>query len=68
MKQANIQSLVWEDSTRHRTIKPVCHNYWTCVLPTTEAHEPRACAPQQEMYLKWEVHALSPESSAPLHN
>ena len=26
MQGTQFQSLVWEDPTRHRAIKPVCHN------------------------------------------
>ena len=32
MQLAGIWSLVQEDPTCRRKIKPVCHNYWTCVL------------------------------------
>ena len=47
------------------TLEPTSHNYWACVpqllsphATTTEAHEPRAHAPQQEKPLQWEARAL----------
>ena len=46
-------------------LEPGSHNYWACVpqllslrATTTEAHTPRACAPQQEKPPQWEVRAL----------
>ena len=48
--------LVQEDSTCHRAIKPVSHNYW--------AHVPRASAPQEQP-LRSEARALQVESSYP---
>ena len=43
-------------------LEPVSHNYWAHVpqllslhATTTEAHVPRACAPQQEKPLQWEA-------------
>ena len=32
MEVAWIRSLVWEDPTFHRAIKPMCHNSWACAL------------------------------------
>ena len=54
-------------------LEPASHNYWArepqllspCAT-TTEAHAPRACAPQQEKPLQWE--ALAPQQRvAPTH-
>ena len=44
---AQVQSLIRED--------PTCCNPYSA---TTEAHTPRACAPQQEKPLQWEASAL----------
>ena len=49
-----VWSLVQEDSTFCRAVKPVLHNYWVSM--------PRACA-LQEKPLQWESHAPQPESS-----
>ena len=50
-----VRALVWKDPTCNGATKPVSHNYWACMpqllsphATTTEAHAPRACAPQQE--------------------
>ena len=60
MQGIQVWALVREDPTCCGATKPVCHNYWTCALEplshnyqswhitTTEAHAPRARAPQQE--------------------
>ena len=60
MQGTQVRALVREDPTRCGAAKPVCHNYWACALgpvshnywalsaATTEAHTPRARAPQQE--------------------
>ena len=44
--------------------QPMSHNYWARMpqllslhAATTEAHTPRACAPQQEKPLQWEARA-----------
>ena len=46
-------------------LEPVSHNYWarepqllSLRATTTEAHAPRARAPQQEKQLQWEADAL----------
>ena len=36
-RRHRFQSLVQEDPTCHRATKPMCHNYWACIL------EPRSC-------------------------
>ena len=61
-----VQALVWEDPTCHGAAKPMHHNYRACALEpatqllslcaaTTEAHIPRAHAPQQEKPPQWEA-------------
>ena len=35
---------------------------WLEILPTTEAHAPRACVPPQEKPLRWEAQTLQLES------
>ena len=59
MQGTRVRSLVWEYPTCRGATKPMCHNYWACEpqllslrTTTTEAHTPRARAPQ------WEAHAL----------
>ena len=52
-----VRSLAREDATCRRATKPMGHNYWACSATTTEAHTPRARAPQQEKPLQWEVRA-----------
>ena len=64
-----VWALVREDPTCHGVTKPVRHNYWAWALEpaslnywgscttTTEAHAPRACAPQQEKPPQWEARA-----------
>ena len=51
-----VQSLVQEDPTSSGATKPTHHNYRAHTLEpraaTTEAHELRACAPQQEKPLQ----------------
>ena len=61
-----VRSLFWEDSTCCGATKSVSQNYWAWALKpmsqqllsphdaTTEAHVPKACAPQQEQPLQWE--------------
>ena len=49
-----VWSLVQEDSTWCRVIKPGSHNYF--------AHMPTDLALQQEKSCQWEAHALHPES------
>ena len=46
------------------TLEPACHNHWAHMLQllsphaaTTEAHAPRARAPQQEKPPQWEASA-----------
>ena len=53
-----VWSLVREDPTCHGATKPVRHNHWARHAATTEAHTPRARAPQQEKPLQWEAHTL----------
>ena len=60
MQGTRVQALVREDPTCHGATKPVHHNCWACALEpashnyrspcatTTEAHAPRARAPQRE--------------------
>ena len=74
-----VQALVQEDSTCHGATKPVCHNYLSlhsraCEpqllrlrATTTEAHVPRACAPQQEKSPQWEARTLQ-QRVAPAHH
>ena len=57
-----VRALVREDPTYRRATKPVSHNYWArepqLLSPhatTTEAHVPRARAPQQEKPPQWEA-------------
>ena len=61
MQGTRVWALVREDPTCHGATKPV-HNYWACALEpascnywrphatTTEAHTPRAHAPQREAH------------------
>ena len=75
-----VQSLIQEDRTCCGATKPVCHNYWACVLEPRShnywAHVqqllkpacPRAHALQQEKPLWWEACTLQLESSPPHHN
>ena len=70
MQGARVRALVREDPTCRGASKPVHRNYWACalqpashhywahVLPTTEAHMPRARAPQQEKPPQWEAGTL----------
>ena len=70
MQETRVWALVREDPTCRGTTKPVCHNYWACALEptshnywrpratTTEAHAPRARAPQQEKPQQWEACTL----------
>ena len=69
MQGTVVWALVQEDPTCCRATKPVRHNYWACALEavshnywspcttTTEAHMPRAHAPQQEKPPQWEARA-----------
>ena len=69
MQETRVRALGREDPTCRGAIKPVHHNYLTCALEplshnywsphatTTEAHEPRARALQQEKPPQWEAHA-----------
>ena len=45
MQGTQVQALVREDPTCHRATKPVCHNYWACVLEPT-SHNYWAHVPQ----------------------
>ena len=70
MQGTRVRALVREEPTCRGATKPVRHNYWACALEptcrnywspratTTEAHAPRARAPQQEKPLQWEAWAL----------
>ena len=42
-----VRSLVWEDPTRCRAMKPMCHNNWACAL-------------ESGSYNSWRLHALEP--------
>ena len=66
MQGTGVWALVQEDPTCRRATKPMRHNYWDWALQlepqllsppatTTEAHTPRACAPQQEKPPQWEA-------------
>ena len=67
MQGTQVRALVQEDPTCRGATKPVRHNYWACALEpashnywspratTTEAHVPRARAPQQEKLPQWEA-------------
>ena len=62
MQGTRVWALVWEDPTCRGATKPVRHNYWAHVpqllsprATTTEAHKPRAHAPQQEKPPQWEA-------------
>ena len=65
MQGTLVSSLVLEDSICWGATKPVSHNYWTCLrspwLAITEAHMPRASAPEQEKPVWWEAGAASLE-------
>ena len=75
-----VRSLVREDLTCRRATKPMRHNYWACSLEpachnywslratTTEAHMPRARAPQQEKPPQWEAHAPQRRVAPAHHN
>ena len=78
MQGTRVRALGQEDPTCRRATKPMHHNYWACALElashnywsphatTTEAHVPRAHAPQQEKPLQWE--ACAPQRGvAPTH-
>ena len=56
------------------TLEPTSHKYWaresqvlSTRATTTEAHVPRACAPQQEKPPQWEARALQ-RGAAPAHH
>ena len=58
-----VRVLVQEDPTYCGATKPISHNYWArepqLLIPcatTTEAHMPRAHAPQQKKSSQWEAH------------
>ena len=57
-----VRSLVWEDSTCLRAVKPVSHNYWAWVLQLLKPTYPTACALQWEKHLQWE--ACTPQQSS----
>ena len=56
MQEAWVQSRVWEDSTLSGAIKACEPQLVSPGAVTTEAHEPRVCAPQQEKPQKWKAH------------
>ena len=83
MQETWVWSLFWEDPTRsliledptlHRTVKPKCHNYWACALdPGSHNYwchmlqilkpvHPRACVLQEKLP-QWEGLAPQFESS-----
>ena len=80
MQGTRVQALVWEDPTCHEATKPMRQNYWACALQlvnhncwspharTTEAHAPRARAPQQEEPLRWEARAPQQRVAPARHN
>ena len=83
MQGAWVWALVWEDPMCCGASKPVSHNYWASVpqvlepvcrnswslcTATTEAHMPRACAPQQEKPPQWEACALQQRVAPACHN
>ena len=80
MQGTQVRALVREDPTCRRATKPVHHNDWACSLEawepqllspratTTEAHVPRARAPQQEKPLQWEAHAPQRRVAPARHN
>ena len=63
MQGTQVWSLVWEDPTCLRAIKPMGHNCWAQGSQLLKPTRPRACAPQQDVPPKWEAHVLQLESS-----
>ena len=75
-----VQALVWEDPTCRGATKPVCHNYWACVLEPAShnyrAHvpqllkpaAPRAGALQREKPPQWEARARQWRVAPARHN
>ena len=55
MQESWVWSLIWDNPTCHRASKAVGHNYWAPVPQLLKFVRPRACAPQQEKPLQWEV-------------
>ena len=68
LQGTRVWSLVREDAHMPGATKPVCHNYWSLRATTTEAHVPRARAPQQEKPPQWEARALQRKVAPAHHN
>ena len=60
-----VQPLIWEDPTRHGTIKPICHNYWDHVPKLLKPIHLEPCS-QQNKPTQWEAHT-SQLRVAPTH-
>ena len=63
-----VRALVREDPTCRGATKPARHNYWSPRATTTEAHTPRARAPQQEKPLQWEARVPQRRVAPARHN
>ena len=66
-----VRALVWEDPTCRGATKPVCHNYWACVLePASHDYEPAchnhwACALELVSHNYWSLWATTTEAHEP---
>ena len=63
MQRTQVRSLFQEDSTGHRTTKPVHHNYWANTQELLKPGHSTACALQQQKLPQWKARALKLESS-----
>ena len=80
MQGTRVRGLVREDPTCRGATNPVRHNNWACALEpmshkslssratTTEAHVPRARAPQQEKPPQWGAHTPQQRVAPARHN
>ena len=65
MQGTRVRSLVWEDPTCCGATKPVCHNYWACVLQLLKPVCSRAQVPQLLSPCAATTEAWAPRACAP---
>ena len=68
MQGTRVRSLVQEDPTRRGATKPMCHNYWACVLePASHNYwSPCALEPARLNYWAYTPQLLKPTCLEPM--
>ena len=58
MQDTQVWSLIQEDPMYHGATKPMCHNYWACILePELQLLSPRATTTEARVPLEPMLHS-----------